>query len=201
MANTVITIARSYGSGGRTIGKLLSESMNIPYYDRELIYMASNKSGIDIRLFSENDESVKKGILGLKNKFTEMVYAPPENGKFISREDIFKCQAEIIKELSCKSDCVIVGRCANYILRDSSQKIIRVFVWADHDTCVKNVMKKFNISESEADKTIKQINKHRKEYYKYYTGLEWEDVKNYDLCIDTSKFTYAESVNIIKKMF
>lgn len=197
MSNTIITIARSYGSGGRTIGQKLAKDLNIPYYDRELIYMASNRSGIDIRLFSENDESVKKNKLTLGDKFG-IGKIPPESGRFASREDIFKCQAMLIKELAQKSDCIIIGRCANFILRNSHEKILRIFIWAPHEICVKNIMKKFEISESEADKMIRQINKHRKEYYQYYTKHEWEDIKNYDLCIDTSKFDEEQAVKFIK---
>ena len=196
MPNTIITVARSYGSGGRTIGKCLAEKTGIDYYDRNLIYLASDKSGMDVRLFSEHDETVKKGLFEKLKLFSSNI--PPENRQFNSRENIFRYQSKIIRELADKSDCVIIGRCANHTLRDSGHKLVRVFIWAPHSECVQTVMKKFSISEAEADKMIHDINKHRKEYFKYYTGCDWQSAENYDLSINTSELSEEQAVERIR---
>ncbi|MGN1457785.1 MAG: AAA family ATPase [Acutalibacteraceae bacterium] len=198
MSNTIITIARGYGSGGRTIGKMLSKEMNIPFYDRELIYLASDESGINVRLFSQNDETVKRGIFDRSSKY-EGDLIPPENSKFVSKQNIFNYQAKIIKDLADKGDCIIVGRCADFVLKDSGHKVLKVFVWAPYQDCINTVVEKFSVTATEADKTISQIDKHRMEYYKYYTGQDWENVRNYDLCFDTSKHSYEQVVQAIKQ--
>ena len=191
MSNTIITIARSYGSGGRIIGKKLAEEMNIPYYDRNLIYLAASKTGIDLKHFSENDEDVRRGI------FSNII--PSENRKYVSRDDIYHYQADIIKDVADESDCVIVGRCADHILKNSKHNIIRIFIWANREVCINTVTEKFAVSEAEAVKMIKQIDRHRYDYYKYHTSNDWDSAKNYDLCFDTSKLSYEYVVHIIKE--
>ncbi len=186
MSNTIITISRSYGSGGRTIGKMLAQQKTIPFYDRDLLYLASSKSGIDISLLSQNDESVKKSLFDIK--------IPTEKNRYISKDDIFQTQSRIIREVADQSDCVIIGRCADYILKNSKHKVLRVFVRAPEHECIKAIMDKFHISEAEAAKTVKQVNKHRSDYYKYHTGNSWDYAGNFDLCFDTSQFSYEKIV-------
>ncbi len=199
MPNTIITIARSYGSGGRAIGKLLSENMKIDYYDRNLIYLASDKSGVDARLFSEHDETIRKTLFERLGGFSSK-NIPPESRQFSSRENIFRYQSKIIRELADSGDCVIIGRCASHTLKDSGHRLVRVFIWAPADVCVQNVMKKFSISEEEAKKTIRDINKHRSEYFKYYTGMEWTDARNYDLCINSAQYEADTAVRMIRTL-
>ena len=175
------------------LGQRLAEKMQIEYYDRNLIYLASDKSGVDARFFSEHDESVKQSFF---EKLGRIV--PPESRRFSSQDNVFRFQQRMIRDLANKSDCVIIGRCASYALRDSGHKVIRVFVWAPHNDCVRTVMNKFSISEEEADKTIRDINKHRSEYYKFYTGRDWESAKNYDLIINTSEYTEESATDLIK---
>ena len=191
MSNTIITIARSYGSGGRTIGRMLAEKCGIPYYDRNLIYLASSQSGIDTMFFSQNDESVKKSFFDMR--------IPNERNKYVSKDELFRSQSRTIREVADKSDCVIIGRCADYILKNSKHKVIRAFIWAPEQVCVQTVMDKFMVSEDEARKTVKQINRHREEYYKYHTGSEWSNAKNYDLCFDTSRMSYEQITLAIEK--
>ena len=197
MANTVITIARGYGSGGRTIGRLIAEKMNISFYDRNLIYLASDKSGVDLELFLKNDEAPAKQSFFERLSNLSLKNVPPESGRFKSHMDIFKYQSEIIRELAKKGDCVIIGRCANHTLKDSGCKLVRVFIWAPHSKCVETVMNKFSVTETEADKTIRDIDKHRSEYYKYYTGNNWEDIRNYDLCVNTAEHDDESAANLI----
>ncbi len=191
MQNTIICISRSYGSGGRAIGKLIAEHMNLPFYDRNLIYMASEKNNIDLNLLAVNDESLNKNFSNFR--------IPDEKNKYISKENIFLCQSKIIKEISDKNSCIIIGRCAGHILRNTPHKVLRVFIWAPEHSCIDTVMKKFNINESEASKIIKQINKHREDYYKHHTKSSRSDARNYDLCIDTSRMTYENAAKAIEE--
>ena len=198
MPNTVITIARSYGSGGRMLGKLLSEKLDVPYYDRNLIYLASDKSGIDVRLLFEHDETIKNGIFERLNTFGAK-NIPPESRSFSSQTELFNYQSGVIRELADRGDCVIIGRCAGHILRDTPHKLVRVFIWAPPEVCAKTVMDKFSIGESEAKRIINDINKHRREYFKHYTGSYWDSATNYDLSINSSELSPDEAVERIIK--
>ena len=115
MPNTVITIARGYGSGGRSIGQRLAKEMNIAYYDRNIIYLTSDKSGVDPNFFSMHDENVNPGFFERLTAFATK-NVPPESHRFRSKENVFKYQQNMIRELAEKSDCVIIGRCADHVL-------------------------------------------------------------------------------------
>lgn len=193
----VITIARGYGSGGRTIGKILSKELGIPFYDRELFYMASEESGINLELFGKLDEKVNKGIFNpLTKKYTGKLI-PPESSDFVSDENLFNYQAKIIKELAERESCIIVGRCADYVLKDR-ENVARVFVWAPMDSCIKNVMALEPLNEKEAEREIKKIDRYRREYYRYYTGKEWDDYTNYELCLNSALLGFDKCAECIK---
>lgn len=196
MDHFVITIARGYGSGGRTIGKKLSEILSVPFYDRDLIYMASEESGINVRLFGQADERVEKGLFQPVSKPYQGGLIPPESGDFVSQENIFNYQAKVIKDLAQKQSCILIGRCADYILRDLDN-VLRVFIWAPFDQCVSTVMDLQSLSEKDAAKKIKKIDRHRSEYYRYYTGRDWQDHTNYDLCLNTQKLGFDKTCDVI----
>ena len=189
MSNMIITISRSYGSGGRVIGRMLSENLKIPYYDRNLIYLASSRTGIDLKYFAKYDEDMKRKI------FDDII--PSERNRYVSKDEIFMRQAEVIKDVADDSDCVIVGRCADYILKNSGHKILRVFIYANEIDCIETIMNKLYISKSEAVKTISEINKHRADYYFYHTENDWTSAKNYDICINTSVYAPKQAVKLI----
>lgn len=193
----VITIARGYGSGGKTIGKMLAKELGIAFYDRELLYMASDESGINLELFQKNDEEVKRGLFSSSTYKYDGKLIPPEDSDFVSKENLFNYQAKIIKDLAAKESCIIVGRCADYVLKDVPGTL-KVFIWAPHEKCVETVVDMYSLSESEADKKIRKIDKHRSEYYHYYTGREWDNVRNYDVCLNTAELTFEDCVKIIK---
>ncbi len=193
----VITIARGYGSGGRTIGKLLSENLGIPFYDREIIYMASEDSGINLELFGKLDERVHKGIFDPPTKKYTGKLIPPESSDFVSDENLFNYQAKIIKELADRESCIIVGRCADYVLRDRTD-VARVFVWAPMENCIKNVMALEPLNEKEAEREIRKIDRYRREYYRYYTGKEWDDYTNYELCLNSALLGFDKCAECIK---
>ena len=196
MENYIITIARGFGSGGRTIGKMLSEKLGIPYYDKDLIKLASEESGINEALFGQSDEKVRSGIFNKPKVYSGEIASPSGKG-FVSEENLFSYQAEIIKELAGKGSCIIIGRCADFILRDH-ENVIKTFIWADKSTCIKNAKTVCGLDEKEAEKQIERIDKERSAYYKAHTGKDWDDVRNYDLCLDTSRLSFEKCVEIIK---
>ena len=195
--NFVITIARGYGSGGKTIGKMLAKELGIPFYDREILYMASDESGISLNLFQKNDEDVRKGLFDSSTHKYIGKLLTPEDSDFVSKEDLFNYQAKIIKDLAAKGPCVIVGRCADFVLQNN-ENVIKTFIWAPHKECVKTVMDMFALSEKEADKKIRKIDKHRREHYHYYTCRDWDDVRNYDICLNSADLGFEGCVKAIK---
>jgi cytidylate kinase len=198
MSKYVITIARGYGSGGRTIGKMLSEELGIHYYDRELLRLASDDSGINEKLFAKADEKLQKSLLyKIARKAYKGELIPPDNDDFISNDNLFNYQAKIIKELAEQETCVIVGRAADYILKDNDN-VVKVFVHAPLEVCIKNLKEMTVNPEKDIEKQIASIDKRRTEYYKYYTGRNWEDAKNYDLCLNSSQLGFDKCVEIVK---
>lgn len=197
MQNVVITIARGYGSGGKTIGKMLAEELGVHFYDRELLRLASDDSGIHERLFGEADEKIKKSLFMSGTRVYKGELFPPESDEFVSNDNLFNYQAKIIKEIAKVHSCVIVGRCADYILKDNDN-VAKVFVYAPFESCVQTVMDMYSKTRKEAEKIIISTDKHRGDYYKYYTGREWDNAKNYDLCLNSADLGFEKCVDMIK---
>ena len=199
MEKYVITIARQYGSGGRTIGEMLADRLGIHFYDKELMKLASEDSGINERLFNTADEKVKQNVFTKMFK-TEKAYTgeviSPESGGFISDDNLFNYQAKVVKELAEKENCVIVGRCADYVLKDYDH-VLSVFIHGPKDFCMQEAAKKINLTGKELERFIAKTDKDRADYYKYYTGREWTDARNYDLCLDSSKLGFERCVDEI----
>lgn len=196
MDNYVITIAREFGSGGRTIGKILSDKLGIAFYDKELIRMASDESGINESLFGLNDEKTQSSIFK-KVKVYDGEIISPNSSDFTSEKNLFSYQAKIIKKLADENaPCIIVGRCADFILSDR-KNVIKLFIWADHDACVSNAMDVCGYDCKDAEKQVEKLNRERAAYYKAHTGREWTDVRNYDLCLNTSEFGFEKCLDII----
>lgn len=194
MEKFVITIARGYGSGGRTIGKKLSEKLGVEFYDRDLIKLASEESGINEALFGETDEK-KKSPFGSKVYKGEII--TPDKKSFTGEENLFNYQAMVIKKLAEEKSCIIVGRCADYVLKDC-KNVVKVFVFADEENCVKNVAEvKGILDRKEALKKITATDKERAAYYKAHTGREWIDARNYDLCLNSGDLGFDKCVDII----
>ncbi|HPU62633.1 MAG TPA: cytidylate kinase-like family protein [Mobilitalea sp.] len=198
MKKYVITIARGYGSGGRTIGKMLAEELGISFYDRELLRLASDDSGINEELFAKADEQLKKSLLfKIAKKAYKGELIPPDRDDFVSNENLFNYQAKIIKELAQQESCVIVGRAADYILKDFDN-VVKVFVHAPLEDCIRTLKEMTGKSEKELEKQIISIDKRRAEYYKYFTGRNWNDARNYDLCLNSSQLGFRKCVDIVK---
>jgi len=196
----IITIGREFGSGGRELGKRIADKLGIAYYDREILTEISKKTSLAeeyITQIIERKPSVQYPIT-IANSFG--VYDSDLNK---TQNKIFAEQNNVIKELASKSDCVIVGRCADYILRD--QKPFRIFVYSDMASKIKRCREKGEVGADLTDKQIrrhiKAIDKHRKNYYNFYTGLDWGNKENYDIMINTSDKLIKDVVDEIVKIF
>lgn len=203
MKNYIITIARTYGSGGKTVGKMLAEELGIAYYDREILRLASDESGINEALFGEVDEHLKTpssltSILRAAKKSFIGEIIPPDSDDFASNENLFNYQSKVIKDLADQDEsCVIIGRCADHVLKDY-KNAIRIFCYAPEEDCMKRDMELNGNTEKESLKLIAEKNKQRGEYYKYYTGHQWESATNYDMSINTESLNYEEILTVVK---
>ena len=197
MRNIVITISRQYGSGGKTIGAMLAKELGINCYSREILRMASEDSGINEKLFGMSDEKVRRaGWFKLLSRPYEGGLIPPEDREFTSDDNLFNYQAKVIKELAAQESCVIIGRCADYLLRDDPD-VIKLYFCAPKKDCVARVMNQNGLSEKEAERRIEKIDKYRAEYYRYYTGRDWNDARNYNFCLDTTSMSYEKLVEVV----
>ena len=200
MDNIVITIARQYGSGGKTVGHMLAEDLGFNSYNREIMRLASEDSGINEKLFGRVDENLKTSLLkrlaGVKNIYDGKLI-PPEDGDFVSDDNLFNYQAKIIKQLAETENCIIIGRCADFILKDYPN-CLSVFVHGSEEFCFARSMERNSMTEREMRRFIARTDKYRGDYYKYYTGRSWYDARNYDLCLDSSKLGFEGCVEAIK---
>lgn len=184
--NLIITIGRQFGSGGREIGKILAEMLNIKYFDKELILEASKASGLCAEHFERSDEKAPNRFLNALSKgWLSGASGIPTSGEW-SDEMIFKVQADVIREIAQKQSAVIVGRCADYILRDYPG-CVSVFIHAHIDDCVHRIVSRnCGVSEHEARELALKRNKIRTAYYNFYTDKVWGDGASYDICINSS---------------
>ena len=180
----IITIARQYGSGGKTVGKMLANKLDIPYYNREIITMASEDSGINAMLFS--DERLKPDFLTrLRSRYKGDTSVINDSSKAYLRDNaLFDYQAKIICKLADQWPCVLIGRCADYILKGRPD-VVRVFVHADAAFCLQEAMKIDSMPEDAVARKIAEIDEYRAKYYKHHTGSDWYDARNYDLSLNS----------------
>jgi len=192
----VITIAREYGSGGRTIGEMLAKELGIHFYDKELAKLASEDSGINEALFNTNDEKVKASKLMqlLRPHNSELI--TPDSDEFTSEDNLFNLQAKVIRQLAERESCVIMGRCADYVLEDYDN-VLSVFVHAPHDFKMEQAGLKISLKGKELERFIEKTDRQRAGYYKYHTGREWTDARNYDLCLNSARLGFEKCVEEI----
>lgn len=197
MENYVVTISRCCGGNGSAVGKLLSERLKISLYDRNLLNLASEASGINRALFENADEKVKNSLLF---KASKKVYQggliSPDRGDFTSEENLFNYQAKVLRELSGEQSFVVVGRGGGFVLKDHP-RILRLFVYAPKEVCVRRMMELGGLDEKEAAALIARRDKERGEYHKRFTGENWLDFSNYDLCLNTASLSYDKCVDQI----
>ena len=195
MEKIIITIARQYGSGGRTVGKMLAERLQIPYYDREIISMASEDSGINAALF-QDEKKVHSLRALLTGGYHSNKLLSPESAGFTKDDNLFTYQAKIIRQLAEEGSCVLIGRCADHVLKEMPG-VVRMFVHAPADFCLREALKVNSQPENEVVKLIARTDDYRARYYKYYTGKEWKDALNYDLSLDSSRLGFDGTVEAI----
>lgn len=196
----VITIGRQYGSGGRLVGKRLAEQLGIHFYDDDILKITSERTAIGEQYFRMADEKAGRNLL-----YKALVSMKPDIGKpklednLVSPENLFRFQAEVIRELAAKESCIIAGRCSNYILTEANMTDhVDLFVYADLVTRTKRVMDYDKVNEEEALRRIKKIDKERNEYHRYYTGEDWMQPDNYDLMINASRIDFDEMEALMK---
>ena len=197
--NLVITIGRQFGSGGRKVGKLLAEKLDIPYYDKELLAEAAKDSGICQEIFENHDEKPTRSLLFSLVTGVQMHGDPgsmymdmPLNHKiFLAQFDAIRCSAS-------EGLCVIVGHCAGYVLRDKPNAV-SVFVKADIRQRMERAVSLCGVDPAKAEKTVRKADKQRASYYNYYATATWGDVNNYDLCVDTGKLGIDGTVELIEQ--
>jgi cytidylate kinase len=187
MDNFVITIARGFGSGGKSIARELGQKMGIPCYEDEILRMASDESGINQAFFQERNEKLRGGLfVNALKKIPSSQILSPSDKDFVSDENLFNFQAEIIRSLAVSESCIIVGKCADYVL-EGYKRVIRIYVDAPRVACIESIVKKMGVTEDEANRLIAKTDKYRADYYKHYTGRDWTDPNNYDVVINSKR--------------
>ena len=186
MKDVIICIGRQYGSGGRFIGKLLAEKLGIPCYDKELLTESSKVSDMNLKVIESNDE--------VPNSMMYSVFQA--NGLPINQQ-VFLAQFDAIREIANKGACVIIGRCAEYVLEDRDN-VVSIFITAPIEERVNRAIRFYNFDSAKALKQIKKVDKKRRDYYNFYTNRKWGEASNYDLTLN-SKIGVEKCVEVIAK--
>ena len=200
MKKKIVTISRQYGSGGRYIGENLAKAMGVPCYDEKLIDMVAKESGFAQSFVAEKGERMTGSLLfniASSLSFANNVFST--NNGVTLQDEIYFTQNRIIKELADKGPCVIVGRCADYILRER-EDCLNVFIFADNESKIERAEKYFNITREEAPTVLKKKDKARANHYKYYTDQEWGMASNYDLCLNSGLIGIEGCVKAIQQV-
>ena len=196
MTAKIITVNRQYGSNGRLIGKVLAEKLGVHFYDKDLLKLVQENCNIPYEELVKVDErAANKWRYPIEDAFQmqgRYRYEP-------MNDVLFNAESELIKELSEKESCVIVGRCSNYLLKENKDHI-SVFIYSPIEDRIKTVMERSDVEKKDAEVLIKKIDKERKYYYNYHTDQDWEDMTQYDICIDSSRFTVDQIVDIIMNL-
>lgn len=193
MENRIITISRQFGSGGRTIGKEVAKELGIKCYDAEIIEKVAKESGYAESFIKENSEyTTYSSFLG------QLFSARDYQGKTPS-DQIWVMQKKIIEDIASKESCVIIGRCADYILQD--QNILKVFIHSSLDNRAKRIVEKYGETDKDPIARLKEKDKKRASYYEFYTEIKWGDATNYDVSLDSGSIGMDKCVEIIKSLY
>ena len=194
--HVVITIGRQYGSGGAEIGKQLAEKLGISFYDKNILRINADESGIKESYFHLADEKAGSRLLYRIVQGLRPEKASPSFGSDLtSADNLFRFQSEVIKKLAEAESCVIIGRCADYIL-EGTDDLVRIHLNADLESR-KEQIKERNPEETDVLRAIRKVDRERNDYYRYYTGRDWANSENYDLVINTTKPGISGTVSII----
>lgn len=194
----IITIGRQYGSGGFATGKRLAEDLGLGFYDKNILRMNSDESGIKESYFHLADEKAGNKLLyKIISSMTPEKGSPSFGSDLISADNLFRFQSEVIRKIAAEQNCVIIGRCADYVL-EGTDGLERIFIYADPDAREARILAKELYDPKDVKKNIKRIDRERRDYHRYYTGRDWEDFSNYDLIINTTKMGVDGAVELIK---
>lgn len=193
----VITISRQFGSGGHEVGEKLARQLDVPFYDKALIAMAAKQSGLSEEVFASADEKASSSLLYsmVMGSYSFGARVPGINEMPIN-DKLFLIQSDIIKKAAEEGPCVIIGRCADYILREHGN-CMNVFIHASKEERVRRSIAKKDCEERKAADFVTKKDKQRANYYNFYSNKRWDDLQNYDITIDTSRFTVDEAVELL----
>ena len=194
MKNRIITISRQFGSGGRTIGKEAAAKLGIPCYDQGLIELFAQKSGFSEAYITELDEQTARGNL-ISSIFADRLYQNPYDEHML-----WNAQQKVILDLAKKGPCVIVGRCADYILRDEAN-CLRVFIHADDEKRAERIVKVYGETKDTPKKRIADKDKRRREYYQLHTNTKWGDAVNYHITLDSGELGLETCVKLLTELY
>ena len=197
MENFVITVGRQFGSCGKEIGHALAERLNIAFYDKELIALASKESGLCQEFFEKADERNSGNLLqAFAAGFT---FGPFQYNDFLSNDKLFQIQSDVIRKVANEHSCVIVGRCADYILRER-EDCLNVFIHASMAARADRIVRLYGSSEKSPEKRLEEKDKRRRVYYKHYTDGDWGMSQNYHLSLDSGIIGIQRCVDIISEL-
>lgn len=195
----IITIGREFGSGGREIGEVVAAKLGIDFYDKKLIEIASQKSGINKELFENADESKSYSLIGSLFGLRTSPASEISPGCFLSNETLFNIQSDVIRELASKDSALFVGRCADYVLEECDS-CINIFITADREDRVKRVCSRTGLDPDKASDLIDKIDKRRASYYNYFSNKRWGEISSYDLSINSSLLGIKGTAALIVKL-
>lgn len=195
-----ICIGRQIGSGGKKISENLAQKLSVPLYDKELILLASKKSGLRKEIFEQFDEkashSLIGGLLGMSSPIPDEIYSH----FYLTNESLFVIESQVIREMAEKNSCIFLGRCADYVLKDYPY-CLNVFICANYEDRVRNIMEIYHYDEKKAKDFIKKMDKKRADYYNYFTNKHWGVADSYHLCINSSILGIDETADFIHLFF
>ncbi len=195
---TIVTIGRQYGSGGREVGEKLAERLGFGFYDKNILRMNSDESGIKESYFHLADEKAGSRLLyKIISNLKPEAGQPSFSSDLTSADNLFRFQSEVIRKLAQEESCVIIGRCADYIL-EGTEGLLRVFIYADMEHRIQRITRLGYFEPKDVEKNIRRMDKERREYYRYFAGRNWEDMLNYDLMINTGAVGVDGAVEMIR---
>ena len=199
MKQFVITIGRQLGSGGKEMAEVLARELGVKVYDKALLQAAACESGIDASLFEQADERESNSIFGNFFSIHGSISEYMSNGSCIDNDRLFEMQSEAIRNIAQNESCIIVGRCAEYVLRDHPA-MLSIFLTADHADRVQRIMRGENLEHDAAVEFIEKNDKKRRSYHDYYATTQWGDAASYDVCLNTSRLGVEGTVEFIKQL-
>ena len=195
--HVVITIAREYGSGGHLLGEKLASMLHIPLYDNQFIGLAARRSGMDEAYILHNEQSIPS--FWLKCIFAQTNGARMNHS--LSPEDVlFVAESHIVQELASREACVIVGRCADFVLRDDP-RAVRIFCCTDPESARRRCIAEYGIAPDAADAEVRRVNRNRKTHYEYYTGERWGDPHRFDLTVNTGRVSVEDAARTVAGLY